>query len=86
MLTQGSAKWVSESLYKNQNDYYTEKEAAYYTGEISSVIFADFPLLKEWRGPFPPSSDQLLDLAEKAASSKNTMSGVCDDERNKHEI
>jgi hypothetical protein len=25
VLTQGSAKWVSESLYKNQNNYYTQK-------------------------------------------------------------
>jgi hypothetical protein len=43
MLTQGNTKWVSETLYENQNDYYTKKEAAYYTGERNSVIFADFP-------------------------------------------
>ncbi len=77
---------MSETVYKNQNEYYKEKEAAYYTGEISSVIFADFPLLKEWRGPFPPSLDQLLELAEKAGKLTNTFLGVCDDERNKHEI
>jgi hypothetical protein len=33
MLTQGSAKWVSEMMYENQNEYYKEKEAAYYSGE-----------------------------------------------------
>jgi hypothetical protein len=38
MLFQGSAKWVSETLYKNQNEYYKEKEGAYYTGEIDGVI------------------------------------------------
>jgi hypothetical protein len=86
MLTQGSAKWVSECLYENQNEYYKVKEAAYYTGEFDGAIFPDFPSLKEWRGPFPPSSDQLLDLAEKAALSKNTMSGVCNDKRHKREI
>jgi hypothetical protein len=37
MLTQGSAKWVAETLYKNQKEYYKEKEAAYYTGEIDGV-------------------------------------------------
>ena len=86
MLTQGSTKWVSEMLYENQNNYYKEKEATYYSGEIAGAIFADFPLLKEWSGPFPPSPDQLLELPEKAAKSTNTLSGVCDDERNKHEI
>jgi hypothetical protein len=85
MLIQGSAKWVSEMLY-NQNEYYTKKEAAYYIGERDDVIFADFPFLKEWRGPFPPSYEHLLDLAEKAGKSKNSLSGVCDDERNKREI
>mgnify|MGYP000158265320 CR=1 FL=1 len=50
------------------------------------MIFADFPLLKEWRGPFPPSYEQLLDLAEKAAKLKNTLLGISDDERNKPEI
>jgi hypothetical protein len=45
------------------------------------VIFADFPSLKEWS-----SSEQLLQLAEKAAKSKNTWSGISDDERNKREI
>jgi hypothetical protein len=86
MLNQGSAKWASECLYENQNKYYKEKEAAYYTGKFDGAIFPDFPSLKEWRGPFPPSSDQLLDLAEKAVISKNTMSEVCDDERHKREI
>jgi hypothetical protein len=85
MLTQGSAQWVSESLYENQNDYYTKKEAAYYSGKRDGVVFADFLLLKEWR-PFPPSLEQLLDLSEKAGKSNNSLSGVCDDERNKHEI
>jgi hypothetical protein len=74
------------SLYKNQNNYYTEKEGAYYSGERDGVVFADFPLLKEWRGPFPPSLEQLLDLAEKASKSNNSLSGVCDDEMNKREI
>jgi hypothetical protein len=87
MLTQGSVKWVSETLYKNQNEYCKKKKAAYYTGEIEGAIFADFPLLKDRRGPFPPSSEQLLDLAEKDAKSKNTFLGVwCDEERHKHEI
>ena len=86
MLTQGSAKWVAETLQKNQNEYYKEREATYYTGEIYGVIFADFPSLKEWMGAFPPSSEQLLKLAEKAAESKNTLLGISDDERNKPEI
>jgi hypothetical protein len=50
MLTQGSAKWVAESLYKNQNEYYKEREATYYSGEIYGVIFVDFPSLKESEG------------------------------------
>jgi hypothetical protein len=86
MLTQGSAKWVSEMMYENPNKYYKEKEAVYYSGEIAGAIFADFPSLKEWRGPFPPSPYQMLELAEKAAKSMNMLSGVCDDERNKREI
>ena len=73
-------------MNENQNDYYKEKEATYYTVEIGGVIFADCPYLKEWRGAFLPSSEQLLKLAEKAAKLKNTLLGISDDERNKPEI
>jgi hypothetical protein len=35
-------KAVSEILYSNQNEYYKEKEVAYFTGKMEGAIFADF--------------------------------------------
>ena len=47
MLTQGSAKWVSECLYQNQNESYKVKEASYCTGEFSGASFPDIASLEE---------------------------------------
>ena len=60
---------MSESLYERQNDFFVELEGSYYTGAIAGVVFPEFPLIKDWRGQFPPSGKQIRELAELAAKS-----------------
>jgi hypothetical protein len=86
MLTESSGDWTSEILFESQNDLFIELEGAYYTGEVAGIVFADFPFIKDWRGQFPPSGKQIRELAELAAKSINTLSGVSDDERHKREL
>lgn len=84
--TESSGDWMSESLYERQNDFFVELEGSYYTGAIAGVVFPEFPLIKDWRGQFPPSGKQIRELAELAAKSRNTLSGVSDDDRHKREL
>jgi hypothetical protein len=86
MLTESSGDWMSESLYECQNDFFIELEGSYYTGHLTGMVFPDFPLIKDWRGQFPPSGKQIRELAELAAKSRNTLSGISDDERHKREL
>jgi hypothetical protein len=86
MLTDYSRDWMSESLYKCPNDFFVELEVPYYTGAIAGIVFPGFPLIKDWQGQFPPSGKQIRELAELAAKSRNTLSGVSDNELHKQEL
>ena len=89
-LTDASATWVSRLLFQGQNHCYEVMEGSYYTTDpgcpVASPPFDSFPSIGEWRGQYPPSSSQLLDLYEKAADSNLTMCGVSDNERHIREI
>jgi hypothetical protein len=89
MLTESSGDWMSESLYECQNDFFVDLKGSYcHTGAIAGTLFPNFPLIEDWRGQFlfPPSRKQIQELVELAAKSRNTLSGVSDDERHKQEL
>jgi hypothetical protein len=86
MLTESSRDWMSETPYECQNDFYVELEGSHYTGEVASVAFPDFPLIKDWQGQFPPSGKQVQELAELAAKHRNTLSGVSNDDHHKQHL
>jgi hypothetical protein len=85
MLTQSSAKWVSESLYENQNGYYTKKEAAYYSGKRYGGSIRGFSFAQGVEGTILAFFGAVARPCREGKSNKS-LSGVCNDERNKREI
>ena len=90
MLTYGNGPMTAKYMYEKLGKTYVTAETVYYSQAKQAGVTVGSPLLsfQDWVGDlsFLPTGEQLRDLADAAAKSHFTLTGLSSDERHTREI